>query len=189
MNLTVNYDAVKDNSMKTGEYEVIVSEYKGLVTTQWGNERYEIVLTVRNDINQPAQNALVFLSYTPEFLEQNDWAWNTPSKALALPNGQTYNSYDDIFKAWVGRPAKVKIEVTTTEKNGQTYTNKKVKYWNPTQYTNVQHVAKNTQQQQPMGQPVQQAPMGQQSLAGTGNVQSQVDDLPFLQGGDMNAPF
>lgn len=197
MNLTVDYNAVQEAGMKSGEYEVIVSEYKGLVTTPWGIQRYEIVLTVRNDIDQPCKNALIFLSYTPDFLGRNKWAWNTPSRALGLPNGKTYPSHDDIFSAWVGRPAKVTVEVTKNEKNGKTYTDKEVKYWNPTEFPNVQHVAKNAQAQQPTmnQQQFNQAPMGQQSFVGTGTVQSQVqDDLPFLtdnqtQGGNMNAPF
>lgn len=199
MNLTVDYNAVQEAGMKSGEYEVIVSEYKGTSTTTNGYVRHEIVLTVRNDINQPCKNALIFLSYGESALQQYPFLWNTPSKALGLPNGQTYNSYEEIFNAWVGRPAKVRVEVSTRENDGKTYTDKNVKYWNPTQYPNVQHVAKNAQTQQPTmnQQQFNQAPMGQQSFAGTGTVQSQVqDDLPFLtdnqpqtQGGNMNAPF
>lgn len=195
MNLTVDYNAVQEAGMKSGEYEVIVSEYKGKVQKSWGAEQHEIVLTVRNDINQPCKNALIFLNYSEEFLQQYPFLWNNPSKALGLPNGQTYSNYEEIFSAWVGRPAKVTVEVTKDEKNGKTYENKKVKYWNPTQYTNVQHVAKNAQQPTMNQQQFNQAPMGQQSFAGTGTVQSQVqDDLPFLtdnqpQGGNMNAPF
>lgn len=189
MVLQVNYDAVQDNVMKSGEYEIIVSEYKGKVQKQWGAEQHEIVLTVRNDINQPSKNALIFLNYTEDVLNQYPNFWNAPSKALGLPNGQTYNSYEEIFNAWVGRPAKIKLDVEKEERNGKEYVNKKVKYWEPTKFPNVQHVAKQSAVQQPMQQPQMTQP---QTMPGFDNAMAQTaptqNDLPFIEG-DGNAPF
>lgn len=197
MKITVNYDAVQNSGIKSGEYEVIVSEYKGKSTTTNGYVRHELVLTVRNDINQPYKNALIFLSYVEDALYNYENLWNAPSRALGIPNHTSYDSFENMFKDWVGLPAKVTVEVTKDEKGGKVFDKREVRYWYPTQYPNVQHVAKNAQTQQPAmnQQQFNQAPMGQQSFAGTGTVQSQVqDDLPFLtdnqpQGGNMNAPF
>lgn len=192
MVLQVNYDAVQGGSMKSGEYEIIVSEYKGKNPSPWGTEQHEIVLTVRNDIQQPSKNALIFLNYTDDVLNQYPNFWNAPSKALGLPNGQTYNSYEEIFTAWVGRPAKVKVEVEKEVSNGKEYEKKKVKYWDATQYPNVQHVQKQKQQKQQQPQPqgvVYQQQVQQPAFNQQPQQQPVTDDLPFITGDENNAPF
>lgn len=188
MNLQVNYDLVQNAEMKSGDYEVIVSDYKGKQASPSGWEYYEIVLTVRNDINQPYQNACIFQKWGAEFIENpnNAWAWCTPAKNLGIPNGQNFNSYDELFSAWVGRPAKVRVEVSKREHNGKEYEDRNVKRWMPTNYPHVTHVQKQKEQPQPQMQqqaPQQQVQYQQPQMNGFAGAMQQTgansNELPF----------
>ena len=156
----------------------IFADYKGKQVSPSGWEYYEIVLTVRNDINQPYQNACIFQKWGAEFIEnpENAWAWCKPAKNLGIPHGQNFNGYDELFSAWVGRPAKVRVEVSKREHNGKEYEDRNIKHWMPTNYPNVQHVQK--QKEQPQQVQYQQPQMngfaGAMKQTGVNN-----NELPF----------
>jgi len=147
---TLNTEDKFEGGLKDGTYEVVVtrSEEK---QTQSGADYVEVTLTVRNDVNQPSQNALIFhkIWKTKATGQYNGKAFNTLGDAFNLQNGKNYNSLDELLKDFIGKTALVTVKNETSNNNGQTYTNVNVKRWEKSKFPNLQHVFKNKTEADP----------------------------------------
>lgn len=141
---SLDFNDTFSGGLKDGTYETVVtsSEEK---QTQTGTDYVEVVLAVRNDIQQPSQNALIFHKVwkTKETGKYNMKSFNTIGKALNLSQGKQYNSMKELLADFVGKPALVTVKTEESEYGGQTYTNINVKRWEQSKFLNVAHTSKN----------------------------------------------
>ena len=136
MGFQINHSEASEGKITAGTYEVIVKECVPDVT-RGGTEHMSMPLIVRNDIDQKYKNTHIWnkvwkAKATGEYV---GWVLQTIAKAAKLPNGKKYESVDDLFKDFVGKPVKVTISIK--ENNG--YENINVDKWEPTDFPQVAH--------------------------------------------------
>ena len=137
----INHNKATDTfgAIKDGVYEVFVSSVRE-EETKSGRTSIQAVLTVRNDVEQPFQNALIFHNVwspkdTNKLTEAN---YQTIAKQLGIPNGTKIESMDDFWKAMQFNTLKVTVKTSTS---GQ-YTNVNVVRFEPSTNTLLNHVNK-----------------------------------------------
>jgi hypothetical protein len=141
---SLDFNDTFSGGLKDGTYETVVtsSEEK---QTQTGTDYVEVVLAVRNDIQQQSQNALIFHKVwkSKETGKYNMKSFNTIGKALNLSQGKQYNSMKELLSDFVGKPVLVTIKTEESEYGGKTYTNINVKRWEQSKFPNVAHTSNN----------------------------------------------
>lgn len=125
MGFGVDYSKAPSGSVDIGWYEAIIKTAEE-GATQNGAPYINVVLTVRNDVDQPCQDGTI---YYPMYLKSNpsddDLACNGYSakqiqglsRAAELPNGKQYSSIQGWCDELVNRP--VRIEVYPDEYEGK----------------------------------------------------------------------
>lgn len=126
--------------IQDGTYEVIITQAIENANKN-GTEFVDMRLTIRNDIDQKHKNQIVFekLWKANATGKYNMTMFNTIGKAAQLQKGKTYNSLEDLLKDFLNRPLRVTVKNETSEYNGKTYENLRVKRWEETKYPTVQH--------------------------------------------------
>lgn len=161
---TLDFNDTFSGGLKDGTYETVVTSCEEK-QTKTGTDYIEVVLSVRNDVQQSSQNALIFHKVwkSKETGKYNMKSFNTMGKALNLSQGKQYNSMKELLADFVGRPALVTVKSEDSTYNGETYTNINVKRWEQSKFPNVAHTFKQDASKDPFKQ----------------EVKIEDDDLPF----------
>lgn len=135
-----NHSDKFEGGLKDGVYEAVISTVKEDVTPG-GAQYVDVVLVVRNDIQQTGQNALIFhkIWKAKSTGKYNQKAFNTIGWSAQMDENKQYQSLQDVFDDLQGKPVLVKVKNETSEHNGTTYENLNVKQWNISKFPIVQH--------------------------------------------------
>ena len=135
---TLDFNNVYSGGLRDGQYEVIVTGVQE-TQTKAGKDYIEVVLAVRNDIQQPSQNSLIFhkLWKAKDTGKYNFTMVNTISSALGLEDKKHYKDLQDLFNDMKRKPALVTVK--SEESPDGKYTNVEVKSWRTTKFPNVAH--------------------------------------------------
>ena len=112
MNFNINYEEIDNYTVKPGKYEAVV---KSATTNENknGKQRIQIVLTIRNDVEQSGKNKCYFYDiYKALDPSPNDNAIGgfifsfvmKIAQACSIPANSTFESLDDLLKALVDKP-------------------------------------------------------------------------------------
>ncbi|MBK0347862.1 DUF669 domain-containing protein [Aerococcaceae bacterium zg-ZJ1578] len=168
MTFQYDFNDKYEAGLKDGEYEVVIRNAVESVT-KGGAEYIDMPLVVRNDVQQPGQNGLIFHKIWKAKATgvYDKRALNTIGFAADMNQSKQYSSLAEVLQDLQGRPCKVRVRNEESEYNGKTYTNLNVKGWKQTEFPNVQHQWKNDN-----------APTNNSPFAGA-QVNLTEDDLPF----------
>lgn len=130
--------------VEDGEYEVICTAASE-DATPGGTIYAKVNLRIRNDINQPCKNQMIFhkcwqRKETGRY-EMKDF--NTIGAAMQLEAGKKYTSLQDVLDDFVGKCCRVSVKNETSEYNGKVYDNLNVKYFNKTNFPDCNHQFRN----------------------------------------------
>lgn len=150
MNFSTNYESLSSGSnlLPEGKYECIVKS-AALAATKNGIPYLNIVFVIRNDVKQKYQNRYIFHSIwqkeepTAEDNAVDGFSFKqlmVLAKATELPSGKNYDSIESLLKDFVGKVCLVEIEHQTYNDT----TSERVKFCNPTKFTEIKHVFKET---------------------------------------------
>lgn len=126
---SVNYEAAEQfAAIEDGTYEVYVAQAEQSAT-QNGTDFLDIRLKIRDDFQQKFRNNLIFdkIYVNKSTLEYPIWVLQMYCKAAKVPentNIQTIEQFLDLIK---GKSMKVTVKNETSEWNGKTYENLRVK--------------------------------------------------------------
>lgn len=128
-----NYD-----TLPTDNYEVIIEDVTENATPS-GAETLQLKLRVRKDLdkalpetNGKYHNRIVFMdNWKRKATKDYDWeSIQDIFKAVGVPEGQEYNSIDDVRNALINKPANVYVKEEDNEYNGKTTKVNRVAPWN-----------------------------------------------------------
>ena len=135
------------NTLKPeGDYEVIIDTAE-VTRTQSGKDKINIVYVIRNDVQQPCQNGLIFNSIwkkkEPNADDMSVDGYNfgqlmAVAAAAKLPDDKEYASLGDFLAELSGKP--MKVHLYHDDYNGKTY--EKIDLHQPTEYPEIKHKAK-----------------------------------------------
>lgn len=137
---TTDFSEVREFSeFKAQPYEMIVFDAYEAPNK---NDKLRVVIdyVVRNDVQQEKQNAHLW-DETYRSRETNKYNMGilmSKAKALGIPEGKHYDSFEAFLNDFKGRTAKVTVKLD--EYNGEKYP--KVRYTNPTDIPSCHHVWK-----------------------------------------------
>ncbi len=129
-----------------GEYEVIIDSWK-YKTTPKGKEAIGLKYIIRNDIEQPCKNGVIFhdiwKKHEPTDADLAAGGYNYGQlmaiyTAVGLPNSKDYNTVDEMLNDFVGEPVKITLA-------HELYNNKKqerVRKHSQTAHNQVRHTPK-----------------------------------------------
>lgn len=140
----LDFSEVKDfSAIPDGDYEIILNKIAEDASPS-GSEYINFDLIIRNDIQQERQNAHLFHRIWKSKSENryNKNMVMQAAKAFGLPDGKQYESFDDFLGDFVVKPARVTVKNETSEYNGKTYENTNVKFFNKTNFPDINHVFK-----------------------------------------------
>ena len=126
---SVNYEAAEQfAAIEDGTYEVYVAQAEQSAT-QNGTYFLDIRLKIRDDFQQKFRNNLIFdkIYVNKSTLEYPIWVLQMYCKAAKVPENtdiQTIEQFLDLIK---GKSMKVTVKNETSEWNGKTYENLRVK--------------------------------------------------------------
>lgn len=126
---SVNYEAAEQfAAIEDGTYEVYVTQAEQSAT-QNGTDFLDIRLKIRDDFQQKFRNNLIFdkIYVNKSTLEYPIWVLQMYCKAAKVPENtdiQTIEQFLDLIK---GKSMKVTVKNETSEWNGKTYENLRVK--------------------------------------------------------------
>lgn len=126
---SVNYEAAEQfAAIEDGTYEVYVAQAEQSAT-QNGTDFLDIRLKIRDDFQQKFRNNLIFdkIYVNKSTLEYPIWVLQMYCKAAKVPENtdiQTIEQFLDLIK---GKTMKVTVKNETSEWNGKTYENLRVK--------------------------------------------------------------
>lgn len=126
---SVNYEAAEQfAAIEDGTYEVYVAQAEQSAT-QSGTDFLDIRLKIRDDFQQKFRNNLIFdrIYVNKSTLEYPIWLLQMYCKAAKVPENtdiQTIEQFLDLIK---GKSMKVTVKNETSEWNGKTYENLRVK--------------------------------------------------------------
>lgn len=126
---SVNYEAAEQfAAIEDGTYEVYVAQAEQSAT-QSGTDFLDIRLKIRDDYHQKFRNNLIFdkIYVNKSTLEYPIWVLQMYCKAAKVPENtdiQTIEQFLDLIK---GKSMKVTVKNETSEWNGKTYENLRVK--------------------------------------------------------------
>ncbi|HFE9337099.1 TPA: DUF669 domain-containing protein [Streptococcus agalactiae] len=138
---TTDFSEVKEHAeFKEQPYEMIVYDAYEAVNDRNGKKRVVIDYVVRNDIKQEMQNYHLWDEQYPNSQtgKYHIGILMGKAKALGIKEGQHYDSFEAFLNDFKGRTAKVTVKLD--EYNGNKYP--KVRYSNPSEVPNSQHVWK-----------------------------------------------
>lgn len=196
MNFNINYEEIDNYTVKPGKYEAVVKSAT-INENKNGKQRIQIVLTIRNDVEQAGKNKCYFYDiYKALDPSPNDNAIGgfifsfvmKIAQACSIPANSTFESLDDLLKALVDKP--VLMTVGTEKWNGRTY--EKVTNVEQTQNTDCRHVWKTQQNAQPaqtfVSQPQSFASQPQPQTSVAGAMLPDMPDFSELMD-DADVPF
>ena len=98
-NFTLDMNDTFEGGIKDGKYEVVITKFEESAT-QSGTEFVDVRLTVRNDIDQPYKNQIVFhrIWKAKATGKYNMKFFNTIGAAAQLQQGKQYSSIDELFQ-------------------------------------------------------------------------------------------
>lgn len=139
-NFTLDMNDTFEGGIKDGKYEVVITKFEESAT-QSGTEFVDVRLTVRNDIDQPYKNQIVFhrIWKAKATGKYNMKFFNTIGAAAQLQQGKQYSSIDELFQDFLGKPVLVAVKNETSEYNDKTYENLNVKRWEKTNFPELAH--------------------------------------------------
>jgi len=123
-----------------GTYEVVVKKVEEKATKS-GRQHLSLSLVVRNDVPQAYKNKYIFDTIWTKKDDNETYNMGnlqTIAKALDIPNGKAYNSFDEVLRDFEGKGAKVVVKHETYDEK----TTAKVKAWNKTDAPGINHVFK-----------------------------------------------
>ena len=132
-----------NGKIEDGEYEVICTA-SCEDATPGGTVHVKMNLRIRNDIDQPHKNMVIFhkIWRNRDTQDYNFKNFNTIGAAMELQQGKTYETFEDLLKDFEGKLCRVKVANEVTENNGKEYENLNVKYFSKTKFPNCNHVFK-----------------------------------------------
>ena len=136
--LKIDYDKASEfGPVEPGSYEVVVGKCEELE-----QRRINMQLIIRNDVEQKHKNRIVFNAV---WKNKQTGLYpvgiiNMLAKVLNIPNGQQFNSVNELCNAFLGKVALVRVE--HEEYNGKTY--ERVREWKSSKFPNCQHVFKSS---------------------------------------------
>lgn len=139
-NFTLNMEDTFDGGIQDGTYETVITKFEENAT-QAGTEFADVRLTVRNDIDQKYKNNIIFHRvWKAKATQKYDMRFfNTIGSAAQLQQGKQYNSIEELFQDFLGKPVRVTVKNETSEYNGKTYENLNVKRWEKTKFQELSH--------------------------------------------------
>ena len=126
---SVNYDAAEQfAAIENGTYEVYVAQAEQSAT-QSGTDFLDIRLRIRDDFQQKFRNNLIFdkVYVNKSTLEYPIWVLQSYCKAAKIPENTDIQSIEQFLDLIKGKSMKVTVENETSEWNGKTYENLRVK--------------------------------------------------------------
>ena len=179
----LDHDNVFDAAIPDGEYEVFINRAHEDVTPN-GAEYISVDLIIRNDVSQPNRNNHIFhkIWKTKATGQYNPKSFNMIGKAAELPNKKSYNTMEELFADFEGRPVRVRVKNEKSQgSDGTIYDNLNIKMWEKTKIDGpVRHIGKEKPQPQNDGLTY---PPPNQHAANNGFYGSQItirdEDLPF----------
>ena len=135
-----NHNDKFEAGIPDGKYEMVIKEViEG--EAQSGTKFIQFSLVVRNDIEQPRQNAVVFhkVWQSKETGTYNQKTFNTIGWAAQMDENKKYKKMEEVFADLANKPVLVRVKNETSEYNGKTYENRNVKSWEISQYPIVAH--------------------------------------------------
>ncbi|HJB78528.1 DUF669 domain-containing protein [Mammaliicoccus lentus] len=156
-NFTLDMNDTFEGGIKDGKYEVVITKFEESAT-QSGTEFVDVRLTVRNDIDQPYKNQIVFhrIWKAKATGKYNMKFFNTIGAAAQLQQGKQYSSIDELFQDFLGKPVLVAVKNETSEYNDKTYENLNVKRWEKTNFPELAHKFKTEEGSNPFATQQQQ---------------------------------
>ena len=171
-----------------GEYELLVTknEWRPMLDKPDKTPYFNVELTIRSDVDQEAAGRKIFHSFyisrDPEKAQGSLDFINRFNLALGLPDGVEFETEEEWTKWTVGKPVRAKLKNETSEYNGKTYENVRVKYFMLSEYPDVEMemdkpsgITK-VEKQQPQVNKIDDDPFANDN-AGTIDISD--DDLPF----------
>lgn len=126
-----------------GEYELLVTknEWRPMLDKPDKTPYFNVELTIRSDVDQEAAGRKIFHSFyisrDPEKAQGSLDFINRFNLALDLPDGMELD--EEPWAKWtVGKPVRAKLKNETSEYNGKTYENVRVKYFMSSEYPDVE---------------------------------------------------
>lgn len=167
MAFTLDFSKANGNGIKDGTYEAVIFNVLE-DATPGGAEFMNFDLIVRNDVEQPYQNAHIFQRVwrAKDTGKYNAGMINTIARAADMSDGKSYQSLEDLMTDFIDHPVKVTVKNEKNEYKGKTYDDLNVKRWNKSDYPNVQHQYK-------------KAPAKQINRADHQETEITDDELPF----------
>lgn len=136
----LDFNDVFEGKIEDGTYEVVItSAFEN--ATPGGSEYIDLQLTIRNDVDQKYKNMIIFekLWKAKATGKYNMTMFNTIGKAAKLQKGKMYTSLNDLLNDFLNKPVRVTVKNETSEYQGKTYENLRVKRWEQTKFPQIQH--------------------------------------------------
>lgn len=130
----LTYDEKKANAstiLPEGEYEVMAQDFMH-GQSQNGDPMTTFVFVVRTDVEQKGKGRKLFHRMVHN--ERTETMWARMNKALGVPNGATFDDYEDWASYVVGKPIRAVVKHRETEKG--VFAN--IAYFKPTEAGEVQ---------------------------------------------------
>jgi len=135
---TVNHEEAKGGEfppLPIGEYEVIVSNAE-IKESKNGNPMIKLEMTVRDDLDQEGKRRKIWDQLV--FTEGAKWRIQQAYKAFGFDNGHKFSSLQDVAKALLYKPVRVKIKHEKyTNDQGDTKITERVDYYMNSHVPNV----------------------------------------------------
>ncbi|WP_270529556.1 DUF669 domain-containing protein [Limosilactobacillus vaginalis] len=138
MAFTLDFSQASNGTIKDGTYEAVIFNVLE-DATPGGSEYMNFDMIVRNDVQQPYQNAHIFqrIWRAKATGKYNAGMINTIAQAANLTDGKSYQSLEELMSDFVNHPVKVTIKNEESDYDKKVYPN--VKRWSKSDYPNVQH--------------------------------------------------
>ena len=130
-----------------GDYEVIIDSAETKTIQSSGKQCVSLTYIIRNDVQQPCQNGLIFNSIwkkkEPNADDMSVDGYNfgqlmAVAAAAKLPDNKEYASLGDFLAELSGKP--IKVHLYHDDYNGKTY--EKIDRHSPTDHPEIKHKAK-----------------------------------------------
>ena len=122
-----NYSEVKTFELvPEGEYEVVITEVESKPSST-GNPMLKLVLTVRTDVDQPAQKRKLFENLVQT--EKAMFKFQQLSKVLGFAEGMGFATIEDYGKAIKFKALRIKVKHEDNTYKGETKKQERIQYY------------------------------------------------------------